>query len=957
MLYLSIMPRYGPWWISGLNQVLDVCLSSTDFCPLSAHNLIGTRLNPLLHKTISYLAIGLVAMGLWACSQERKGKIPVAWHNLNSKYNAHFLALEKMNEAETMVRENHSDNYNRILDVMPVPSAQTETSLAPMLTECLKKASIPIQRHKNSDWVDDCYLLVGKVRYYKREEYDMAVYTFKYNFSKSKDPAMKQQSIIWLMRTYLKGNDLNGAFIADDYLMRQAMYKDNLKEYYVTKAWFHQKKMEYKEVAYYLEKAVKLMLFPTDEKARYYYIIAQIRQRLGEDKSAFENYSNAIGCFPPYEMDFYAKANIGQVTSLANQDDINKINKYFKKLLKDEKNKEFKDKVYYEMGRFEARQGNTEKAIENWNLAVRNAGATPYVKSYAYLRMGETYYEKLKQFNQAKFYYDSALLTLDTLEENYASIKKRGKYLTEFIKAWEVVDREDSLQRIARMDSNSRNAIIDKMIAKADDKKKKEDKLAKQLAREAKIAQEEGSGANSVFDNKNNLGMGAGNKPASNGTWYFYNPASISAGRDAFVRKWGNRVLEDNWRRSKKEKQVAENEPTGSTPGADTSAKKQLATAEKSEVASKEDSKADTKKKAPASAAEKRASYLADLPLTEEKMLASNAKIEPALFDLGKVYDYRLEEYKNAEITFERLVRSYPNFEKRAEAMYYLYTLQSKLNSPSRQQHWKDQLLKDHPESIYAKLLLNPNYLKEQKASNAVVADLYKQAYEQYESERFAEATTTLNSILKTYPDNDLRDKIALLQALLTGRTVDYDTYKQQLVAFQKDYPKSKMVPFARDMIKQGDEFLAKMNARDTGKAKLDSALIAKGKTPYSTSVDGPQIYVVVIKLGKMSETEVKQKFANYNRLYYPEDNFNVEDLLLGDEKHFVVRVREFATKFQGLNYMRKQQDPGSAFDELGNIDAKMFVITPDNFRLFYKSKNILEYYQFFQTNYDMSEL
>lgn len=931
-----------------------------------------------LERVSSLFLVAAVAVVLHGCSQERQGFIPKAWHNLNSKYNAYFLASEKMKEAEAMVMSSHKDNYNRILDVVPVPSTATEQSLQPMLTECLKKASIPIQIHKNSDWVDDCYILVGKVRYYKKEEYDMAVYTFKYNFSKTKDPTMKQLSVIWLMRTYLKGNDMNGAFLADDYLKSQAMYRDNLKEYYVTKAWFHQKKNEYAEIAYYLEKAVDLMLLPTDEKARYHYIIAQIKQRLGDEKAAFAQYQKAINCFPPYEMDFYAKANIGQVTSIDKEKDVKKVNSYFRKLLKDEKNKEYLDKVYYEMGRFEQKQNNLPKALENWRLAAKNGGSNPNVKAYAYLRSGEVYYERLKQFDKAKLYYDSTLAILDTLEENYLAIKKRGKYLQEFIKHWEVVDREDSLQRIAAMDSVSRNKFIDKLIAKAEEKKKLEEKAAKAAEKEAKraaAAAADAAGPGGTFDNRNGLGFNAGgNAPNSNGEWYFYNPGSVGAGRDAFKRKWGNRVLEDNWRRSKKEKQQQEDEAradsTKKAPGVVADAEKEKADAALADAKGKEAAgggadaggkggkggKADKGDK-PLSQAEKRAPYLANLPLTNEKLEASHALLMPALFELGKVYDYRLGEYKNAETTFERLVAKYPDFEKRPEAMYYLYTLQSRMNNPERQKHWREQLLAQHPNSLYAKLLLNPNYLKELRASNRDVALLYKEAFEHYEGERYAEATATLDMIRNEIKEHDYQDKVDMLSALIIGKTVDYTTYKQKLEQFQKDHPKSSMKAYAADLIAKGDAFMAKLNRKDSGKAKADSAALAKGITPYSKYVEGAHIYVAVVKLGKIREVDAKQRFAQYNREFYPGQTFNVEDLLLGDDKHFIIRVREFPSKFAALNYLRKQQDVGAAFEDLADPDARQFVITPDNFRLLYRSKNIAEYMQFFAANYDMSEL
>ena len=49
---------------------------------------------------------------------------------------------------------------------------------------------------------------------------------------------------------------------------------------------------------------------------------------------------------------------------------------------------------------------------------------------------------------------------------------------------------------------------------------------------------------------------GQQNDQQQGGTWYFYNDAAVSAGRSQFLSRWGNRPLEDNWRRSRKGAQV-----------------------------------------------------------------------------------------------------------------------------------------------------------------------------------------------------------------------------------------------------------------------------------------------------------------------------------------------------------------------------------------------------------------
>ena len=81
------------------------------------------------------------------------------------------------------------------------------------------------------------------------------------------------------------------------------------------------------------------------------------------DAEAYNYYQSTLRNTPEYELEFYTKLNMAQVTVLSKNGDIKKIRKYFKKLLKDPKNLEYKDKIYYEMAYFELKQGNLDGAI------------------------------------------------------------------------------------------------------------------------------------------------------------------------------------------------------------------------------------------------------------------------------------------------------------------------------------------------------------------------------------------------------------------------------------------------------------------------------------------------------------------------------------------------------------------------------------------------------------------
>ena len=45
---------------------------------------------------------------------------------------------------------------------------------------------------------------------------------------------------------------------------------------------------------------------------------------------------------------------------------------------------------------------------------------------------------------------------------------------------------------------------------------------------------------------------GQDGNPGFSGKWYLYNVTALNYGRSEFLKKWGNRPLEDNWRRKNK---------------------------------------------------------------------------------------------------------------------------------------------------------------------------------------------------------------------------------------------------------------------------------------------------------------------------------------------------------------------------------------------------------------------
>src|SRR5690606_4287223 len=124
---------------------------------------------------------------------------------------------------------------------------------------------------------------------------------------------------------------------------------------------------------------------------------------------------------------------------------------------------EFRDKFYYEMGIFELKQNDVDEAINFLNLSVRS-GNNQRIRGEAYLKLGEIYYDTLKNYELSQAYYDSAISALPTDYENSNAIKARQEILNEFVTHLKTVQWQDSLLTLASLDSTAIRLMVDSAV-------------------------------------------------------------------------------------------------------------------------------------------------------------------------------------------------------------------------------------------------------------------------------------------------------------------------------------------------------------------------------------------------------------------------------------------------------------------------------------------------------------
>ncbi len=828
--------------------------------------------------------LALAACWFSGCSIEQNTITSNAFHNLTAHYNGYYYAREKAREVEKTILKTLDDDPTQVLRIFPALDTIKAKSYKKDTDEIIKMASISIQRHPNSKWVDDNYVMVGLARLYACD-FQNAILTFKYVNTKSPSYETRHTALLYLLRTFTEQGDFDRAEEVFRFLDKEKLIsKQNAKKLYLEKAYFYQIRNDYDNMVQNLSKADSL-LSRVDRKGRIYFIIGQVYQKLGFNSEAYNFYRKCLATNPDYEIDF--------------------VRKQFDKMLTDSKNLEFKDKIYFEWGEFERKQGNLAEAISNYKYAA-HAGKSKRIQGNAYLRIGQLQFDSLKKYSLAKLYYDSAVGALPKDFENYEAIKKRQKILGEFAGYTETIALNDSLLTLASFDSLTLRKRLDSVFAARDKK------LAalKKKRKKAESGTSGGGNQNNSFFN---------NAPSSaTSDWYFGNSALVATGQNEFQRIWGGVALEDNWRRS--------NKPTVTPDATGVSLRTAEELPKNTAVASVEK---------PEEKLDEAGQLIAQLPTTDKKKEEALAAIEKAYFKLGDLFYFQLDEKQNAAASYEKLLSRFPLSDFRPEALYKLYLIHQETDA-EKAGAYAQQLKDVYPNSTFAKILVNPNYLKETSVAAEKQKLIYKEAYSYFQQDNLRMSREKINQAIQV-GETGFTPQLELLKVLITGKTEDVTRYQFELESFIKRYPAESTKAYAEQLLA-------------ASKALLEKLEKAKG-IRYSTNVEGIHYFVTLYTTSDRITNTVVDALEKFNETQWSKLKLTTSNLALNDEK-LVTMVVEFPDRETALSYYDKFLAQLSIAKPFSNYKFYNFVITKDNFQTFYRTKALDEYLTFFNRNY-----
>ncbi|WP_129715980.1 gliding motility protein [Pedobacter sp. SYP-B3415] len=679
--------------------------------------------------------------------------------NLTARYNYIYNSKVLLDDYSNTQLATQPENYAEILPVYPGPPPLQIDALAlpgqnvKALDELIVKAKAIITDKSYSNYIDDAYLLLGKAYYYKSdyfisfEYFDYAARTYQSNL-----PVFLEANT-WAARTQLQlGRSSQASVLLDSVKKRLPLAKNKKAAPLATLAQFEINRKNYAAALDFLRQAMKQR--PSkQERIRWNYICAQLSERLGHPAQAYKYYTLVKNSNAPFELYFNADLNRLRI-GLAGISNLSEKEKRLLNLLRDDKNLDFSDQVYYQIAELFRDAGQQSEAERYYRLSARLSSQNNYQKGLSYLRIADLNFNQASDYIRAKLYYDSAVVSLPPTFPEYEIISKKALNLQYLSSRYQTIARQDTLQMLAALPAPARQTRIAALVKK----------------NQETVEQPAVQGGSNLSNPDQPFPASA---VATGSNFYFNNPAAISRGRTDFIRRFGNRPLTDNWRQQ--QRSSAQSSTAAVNQGlnlpAGTAAGNPALAAEATEIRA----------------------YTDSLPLTADQLAASNKKIADALFQLGSFYQQVLTDTTQTIATYEMLLKRFPQNEYLPVVYYSLY-LAYQGRDQQQAENYKQKLLRAYPSTLYARILSDPSFLTENAERDRKINQDYDAVFALYDKGDYQAVRAASDKILQQTGANFLAPQYAYLRAIAIGKTQHVDSLINAFNAVVMRFPEDKVI-------------------------------------------------------------------------------------------------------------------------------------------------------------------
>ncbi len=918
-----------------------------------------------LDKYIHLLLLIIAVAGATSCSTNKNTAASRMWHSFTARYNTYFNGHEAYKQGMQAKESGNKDNYATFLPVFMVGNEQSRTigssNFETTITKCKKaiqlhsiskrpkvdatqqrseKTKAYLAQKEFNPFLRHAWMLMGEA-YFQKGNFLEAASVFSYiTRHYATQPLIVNEARTYLVRCY---TELEWYYDAEDVLNRiqRDTINNNIRQLTnLSQANLLLRQEKFEQALPYLEKAAAKA--PSNlRKARLYFLLGQVYQHMEQEQKAYDAYQKCLSKNPPYNLAFNARIHQTEVVGKGKL--AKKMLRRLARMTHDDKNKEYLDQIYYAIGNIHMAQGDTLTALGQYEKGRAGATRNGPEKGVLVLRMAELYWE-LGDYENARGCYSDAVSLMDKEHKLYPEIKRRSTVLDELAPLTTAIHLQDSLLALSTMSEADRNAAIDRVIEELKRKEKEAERLAADSAAEARRLENGFSSAEQQKQNNNASQQGADK------SWYFYNNTAVTQGKQTFVKLWGKRKLEDDWRRSNRSVIAIETEEATADSLTTDSLTADSLTTDSLAIA-------DT----PESDPHKREYYLAQIPFTEGQKVAAHAIIEEALYDAALIEKDKLEDFPLAEKTFERLLRDYPEFRNTVDAYYQLFLMYSRWGNQPKADYYRSLMATHFPDNENTIMITAPDFEYRARYAKELEDSLYRATYDAYRLRQNEQVWEGARQSAELYPKGLNRPKFIFVDILSRLATTPTDTLITELRSLVETFPQSDVSTLAGMMVK-GLE-----SGRMVGTGALDiGSLWSMREEAANKSAE---------ELANQPQFEAEQNTRFCFLIAYPTDSIN-DNQLLYDLAHFnftsyMSRIFDlrlqrgkaitqfivggFASFADAHQYVQRMSLSPELSDKLSK--ARTFLISEQNIALIGTAFSYDDYAKFYEHHFAPAEL
>ena len=704
-------------------------------------------------KTIfNYIVLGaLTVFTITSCSRKKDKFLNRTWHSVNTKYNVLYNGTVALEAGKIVVNSAYKENYWEVLPVERLQitddiDSNTKTNdpsieLAEVkAVKAIQKRGMNIKGKEKNPQIDEAYILLGQARYFDNR-FIPALEAFNYILFKYPASSNINLAKIWRAKTNLRlQNEETAIKNLKQLIALEPLSKKDRVEATSTLAQAYITTKSLDSAITQLQLASQLTK-NNEQRGRLHFIEGQLYSVLGIKDSANIAFDKVIDLNRRTPRDYMISAHLEKIKNF----DIENGNKLaLQDLLEDletnRENRPFLDKIYHRIAAYHLQNKSDSVAIAYFNKSLRTNSEDDYLTALNYQTLGDLSYD-YSEYSKAGSYYDSTLLSLKDNSKSYRAIKRKRDNLEDVI-YYESISRDnDSILSLVVLSDTDKEAYFQTYIESL--------KLAEEASE--KGAALTGNG----FDGSINAVTKKGK------TFYFYNPTSVAFGKNEFIRIWGERALEANWRWSSKTTQSESETVLETENGVDNSDQERFSVDY----------------------------YLAQIP-TEQTALDSIAKERNfAYYQLGLIYKDKFKDYKRAQGKLEALLTQNPEDRLVLPTKYNLYKLYALLEFKRLQARAKNDIIENHPDSRYAEILLNPESALLNTENSPETR--YNNLYAQFESGNYQDVIDGCDIQIIRLDGDEIVPKLELLKVTSKARLFGFEAYKEGLNFVALNYPSS----------------------------------------------------------------------------------------------------------------------------------------------------------------------